>query len=306
MATAAYHTQPARPTAAAILAYLAAGHTNADAAAHFGIHERSVRRIKQRATEQVAPTRVTVPPPISPAGEPSPGPTFPPTADDVAGDHTMWKCPATGELMPIVPGTRRHDWERERKEAHARHVAAVMSRQEVRTLDPAPSSAEPDRTGRQPFSAWESERTGPDSSVLGAYVAGPDRTAAPWSSDKFDPQSDDVPLVTEDQELPRAPMPPEPEPSIPTSPADSSTLPVKPLDPARDPRIYQPDVPRELNTKSLNKIETQRVIVRVPEQRQLGGLLGWLATWPMVGPFPVAALLLAVVVFLAAALGLLG
>ncbi len=319
MATAAYHTQPTRPTTAAVLAYLAAGHSNAEAAQHFGIHERSVRRIKQRASERnCAATQVSpgesIPlaehAPCSPVRQSSdlasPAPIFPDTADDVAGDHTMWKCPATGELMPVIPGRRRKDWERDRVETHARHVAAVMSSSTVRTQNTTSARVRADRTGQQPLTAWQSERTGPDSGVIGAYVAGPDRTAVLRSSDELDPQGDDVPLVTEDQELLRAPIPPEPQPSIPTSPADNNPLPVKPLDPARDPRIYQPNVPRDLNTMGLNTTPVQRVIVRVPEPRQMGGLVGWLASGPMFGPVPVWALLLLAFGALLVQLGLLG
>ncbi len=169
------HTQPARPATAAVLAYLAAGHSNAEAAARFGIHERSVRRIKQRATEQTAPTRATVPVPHAPADEPPPSPAFPPTADDVAGDHTMWRCPATGELMPIVPGTHRQAWERERRETHARHVARVMSPGPDRTPDTVPTSTEPDMSGHEPCSAPQSEMAGPDTRPEAART-GQDRT----------------------------------------------------------------------------------------------------------------------------------
>ncbi|HSH78190.1 MAG TPA: hypothetical protein VLA19_06630 [Herpetosiphonaceae bacterium] len=199
----------ARPSAPAVLAYLATGHSNADAAAHFGIHERSVRRIKQRAGERATshtshydtrrssdrsiadfdPDRNPVAlRSLDPAGSAPAAPgarVFPPTADDVAGDHTMWRCPASGELLPIVPGTRRHDWERERRETHARHVARVTSTRAEPVLVMSPS---PDRTGQQPFTAWESERTGPDSSPGDDLVTGPDRTAAELRGTREEPR----------------------------------------------------------------------------------------------------------------------
>ncbi|HSH80650.1 MAG TPA: helix-turn-helix domain-containing protein [Herpetosiphonaceae bacterium] len=263
MATAAYHTQPARPTTEAVLAYLAAGHTNADAAAHFGIHERSIRRIKQRAGErnnspigEFAQGRnsdrpiTNVDPDRHPVALQDLGAAvFPPTADDVAGDHTMWRCPATGELMPIVPGTRRKDWEREREQTHARHVAAVMSSRADRTQPPAPATGQPDRTGPRLFTAWESERTGPDTRPDATLVAGHVRTAE------------------HPRPVPLPPGPPEPEPD-PLPGPDPDALPKPPL--------------------------VQRVVVRVPvEDRsgRSGGLLGWAQAHDLLGPGPWLALL---------------
>ncbi len=115
-----------------------------------------------------------------------------------------------------------------------------------------------------------------------------DRPLGPWDSPTTDRQSvPDWPTspptdrrhytAEHPRPVPVPPGPPEPEPNPGPEP-----------DPVPTPPLVQ------------------RVVVRVPETRQIGGLMGWLATWPMVGPFPVAALLLAVVVFLAAALGLLG
>ncbi len=185
MATAAYHAQPARPSTEAVLAYLAAGNSNADAAAHFGIHERSVRRIKQRAgmspigdktPSQAAPANVHN---VHNCAQTAPAArVFPPTADDTAGDHTLWLCPATGELMPVIPGTHRQAWERERRETHARHVARVMSSSADRTPDTLPASTAPDMSGHEPPSASESEMAGPDTHAAPARI-GQNRTAAP-------------------------------------------------------------------------------------------------------------------------------
>ncbi len=79
--------------------------------------------------------------------------------------------------------------------------------------------------------------------------------------------------------VPLPPGPPEPEPSPSPDPA--------PVPPAP---LYQP----------------QRVIVRVPEPRQVGGLVGWIASGPMLGPVPVWALLLLAFGMLLVQLGLLG
>ncbi|HSH81925.1 MAG TPA: hypothetical protein VLA19_25650, partial [Herpetosiphonaceae bacterium] len=77
--------------------------------------------------------------------------------------------------------------------------------------------------------------------------------------------------------VPVPPGPPEPEP-VPTP--DPSPVPTPPL--------------------------VQRVVVRVPEPAPLGGLVGWLATGPMLGPVPVWALLLLAFGALLVQLGLLG
>ena len=79
--------------------------------------------------------------------------------------------------------------------------------------------------------------------------------------------------------VPLPPGPPEPEPNPSPDP-----------DPVPTPPLYRPE----------------RVIVRVPEQRQVGGLVGWLATGPMLGPVPVWALLLLGFGALLVQLGLLG
>ncbi|HSH81384.1 MAG TPA: hypothetical protein VLA19_22885, partial [Herpetosiphonaceae bacterium] len=78
--------------------------------------------------------------------------------------------------------------------------------------------------------------------------------------------------------VPVPPAPPEPEPL-----------------PLPDPAPVPPPTPPLV-----------RVVVRVPEQRQLGGLVGWLATGPMLGPVPVWSLILLGLVVLLAQLGILG
>ena len=79
--------------------------------------------------------------------------------------------------------------------------------------------------------------------------------------------------------VPVPPGPPEPEPNPNPDPAPMPT-----------PPLYRP----------------QRVIVRVSEQRQVSGLVGWLSTNPMLGPVPVWALLLLGFGALLVQLGLLG
>ena len=79
--------------------------------------------------------------------------------------------------------------------------------------------------------------------------------------------------------VPVPPGPPEPEP-----------LPDPDPSPVPTPPLYRP----------------QRVIIRVAEPRQVGGLVGWLSTNPMLGPVPVWALLLLGFGALLVQLGLLG
>jgi hypothetical protein len=52
-------------------------------------------------------------------------------ADDVAHDNTYWRCPVTHELLPVVPGSRRLEWMREREAFHARLRSAPPAAVEV-------------------------------------------------------------------------------------------------------------------------------------------------------------------------------
>lgn len=103
-------------TPAAVLAYCAAGHTNAEAAAHWGINERTVRKWKARAggsePRQLAPTRATEtsqiePPVISHSDIPL---QLHIPDHWVARDGVMWRCPRCGELVPPLPGTSGAEW----------------------------------------------------------------------------------------------------------------------------------------------------------------------------------------------------
>lgn len=167
-----------------VIAY-AEQHGTPAAAEHFGIDERSVRRIRQKAEPNVAnvshraennsdlPTQT-----FAEANTP----TFPDTADDRAGDSTYWKCPATGDLMPVVPGTHRKEWERERLSAHTRHVESLVDRSHAYVKDRTPDtltdtsdadmSAGPDiqetEAGRQESSGHVREYVAPVGPVLSA------------------------------------------------------------------------------------------------------------------------------------------
>jgi hypothetical protein len=59
-------------------------------------------------------------------------------ADDVAHDNTFWLCPVTGELLPVVPGSRRLQWMHERKSLHARLRFPPAVVVEVPPAEPSP------------------------------------------------------------------------------------------------------------------------------------------------------------------------
>jgi hypothetical protein len=120
------------PNPAAVLAYLAAGHTTHEAARRFGVAERSIRRIRQRQIERANPVALQV----FDRDQKSDyddvvvlrrARIYAERPDETAGANTYWKCPVSGELMPVIPGTRRHQWEAERRAAHARHVASITN-----------------------------------------------------------------------------------------------------------------------------------------------------------------------------------
>ncbi|HSH77209.1 MAG TPA: hypothetical protein VLA19_01605 [Herpetosiphonaceae bacterium] len=131
-------------SAVEVAAYRAAGHTVAETCERFGIKERAVYKACQvtrhphrastpqlRRVEPGSHERRATPP------EPPPAPVFRDVAsdDEIAGDNTYWKCPATGELMPAVPGSSRKTWNAERIALHKRRVQLFAERA------PAPEAA---------------------------------------------------------------------------------------------------------------------------------------------------------------------
>jgi hypothetical protein len=90
--------------------FRADGHTVAETMTHFSISERTVYNASARARRESVATPVELPP-ASPAPTP---------ADDLAGDNTYWKCPVSGDLIPVVPGARRHAWMSERRRLFVR------------------------------------------------------------------------------------------------------------------------------------------------------------------------------------------
>jgi hypothetical protein len=89
---------------------------------------------------------------------------FPDLGDDVAGSSTYWRCPVTQELLPVVPGSRRLEWMREREQLHAR--LRCFSAPVVEVSDPlseflsaslSPSEPTPEPTPEPAFVALESD-----------------------------------------------------------------------------------------------------------------------------------------------------
>jgi hypothetical protein len=98
---------------------------------HFSISERTVYNASARARRESVSTPVE----LSPAS-PAPIP-----ADDLAGDNTYWKCPVSGDLLPVVPGARRHAWMDDRRRLFSRPVELAASAAAPVELDtPAPAS----------------------------------------------------------------------------------------------------------------------------------------------------------------------
>ncbi len=111
--------------------FRADGHTVAETMTHFSISERTVYNASARVRRESVSTPVELPP-ASPAPTP---------ADDLAGDNTYWKCPVSGDLIPVVPGARRHAWMDDRRRLFSRPVelaASALAPVELAASAPAP------------------------------------------------------------------------------------------------------------------------------------------------------------------------
>jgi hypothetical protein len=147
-----------------VSAFRAAGHSVASTASHFGISERAVYKSCQahaaRLRRGVARVASSSSARLTAAG----GSMFGELADDVAHDNTYWRCPVTHELLPVVPGSRRLEWMREREAFHARlrsapPVAVEVSAPLSELLSDLLSSSEPtsEPTPEPIFEALESD-----------------------------------------------------------------------------------------------------------------------------------------------------
>jgi hypothetical protein len=63
---------------------------------------------------------------------------FPDLADDVAHDNTYWRCPVSGELLPVVPGSQRLGWMAERRRLFDRRSIEVVSASSDHDITPTP------------------------------------------------------------------------------------------------------------------------------------------------------------------------
>ncbi len=147
-----------------VSAFRAAGHSVASTASHFGISERAVYKSCQahaaRLRRGVARVASSSSARLTAAG----GAMFGELADDVAHDNTYWRCPVTHELLPVVPGSRRLEWMRDRQAFHARLRSAAPEIVEVSAplselLSDLLSSSEPtsEPTPEPIFEALESD-----------------------------------------------------------------------------------------------------------------------------------------------------
>lgn len=127
--------------------------TQKDAGKHFGCSDRTVRNyLKPPAHPSDRPQRRyqarRVAAPSTPPRRLSP--IYPPLANDIAGDKTYWRCPVTGELLPVIPGMRRHTWEAGRR--------AIFGRKEETEAEDAPAcEVEPEAEGTAQAAARTAE-----------------------------------------------------------------------------------------------------------------------------------------------------
>jgi hypothetical protein len=118
-----------------VSAFRAAGHSVASTAAHFGISERAVYKSCQAHAARLRRGVVRVASSSSARLAAAGGSVFPDLADDVAHDNTYWRCPVSGELLPVVPGSQRLGWMAERRRVFDR-----------RSIEVAPASSDHDVT----------------------------------------------------------------------------------------------------------------------------------------------------------------
>jgi hypothetical protein len=108
-----------------VSAFRASGHSVASTASHFGISERAVYKSCQahaaRLRRGVGRVALSSSARLAAAG----GSVFPDLADDVAHDNTYWRCPVSGELLPVVPGSQRLGWMAERRRLFDRRSIEV-------------------------------------------------------------------------------------------------------------------------------------------------------------------------------------
>ncbi len=159
-----------------VAAFRAAGNSVSSTASHFGVSERAVYKACQvhaaRLRRGVARVGSSSSARLTAAG----GSMFGELADDVAHDNTYWRCPVTHELLPVVPGSRRLEWMREREAFHTRlrsapPVAVEVSAPLSELLSDLLSSSEPtpEPTPEPIFEALESDIE-PIESVAAAVV----------------------------------------------------------------------------------------------------------------------------------------
>lgn len=155
-----------------VAAFRAAGHSVAQTMERFRISERAVYKACQLARSRCgvalvggASSSAPRPPSLSSVVQAC-APVFPQLPDDAAGDSTYWRCPVTAELLPVVPGVRRHAWIAERKALRERLRLAPDVAGDVAQIggeacaDAVGVAAAPGVTPVTVFEASESESAG--------------------------------------------------------------------------------------------------------------------------------------------------
>ncbi len=122
-----------------VAAFRAAGHSVAETMRQFGLSERSVYNHVARVRRSAVPSSLAAE--HAPAALVEHAPAAPVPADDVAGDHSYWRCPVSGDLLPVVPGARRHAWMEERRRLFARPAMPAPAPVVRAPVAPAPAPA---------------------------------------------------------------------------------------------------------------------------------------------------------------------
>lgn len=107
-----------RPDPEAVLAFISAGHTNDQAAAHFQVHPRTIRKWRarvghcQKAPETAnSPARIAQELPEMPIPVGNSSELLIHIPDQwIVRDGQLWRCPVCRELMPPLPGTTGAVW----------------------------------------------------------------------------------------------------------------------------------------------------------------------------------------------------
>ncbi len=172
------------PDPALVLAY-AAQHGSAAAARRYGVHDRTIRKWRQKhrpgPEAPARPTRTAQDAPQAaraqqPRGRVYAAPAQPAARfgtvapDAVPHGHELWKCPMCGELMPPLPGQTGAEWA-----ARGCYLCAVQPADPVDQNEAAPAPT----PAHANTAAQADETPGPARPVMVQGDADPARPTAP-------------------------------------------------------------------------------------------------------------------------------